>query len=68
MKRYLHLNIYYSCVSCQRDEAAMNEHLNPKSYSWCLMRYAIVRYVFHSLKTFLPKVGMELSGVQCIAA
>lgn len=42
----------------------MNEHLNPKSYSWCLMRYAIVRYVSHSLKTFLPKVGMELSGMQ----
>ncbi len=48
---------------CQpRNDTAMMEHLDPNSYSWCLMRYSIVKYIHHSLRTFLPHIGIELPG------
>ena len=43
-----------------RNDAALQEHLDPDSYSWCLMRYAVVHYIRHSLVTFLPTIGIEL--------
>lgn len=45
-----------------RNAAAMNEHLDPNSYSWCVMRYAIVKYIRASLLNFLPQIGIELPG------
>lgn len=38
----------------------MQQHNDPNSYSWCLIRYAIVRLVLHNLQNFLPLVSMEL--------
>ncbi|XP_023930909.1 dmX-like protein 2 [Lingula anatina] len=41
----------------------MQEHLDPDSYSWCLMRYALVKYACHSFLTFLPIAGLELQDL-----
>ena len=35
------------------------EHMNPKSYSWCLMRYAIIKYSMANINAFLNVVGIE---------
>ena len=53
------LDCVFGAVS---NETSQNEHLDSSSYSWCLMRYAIVKYVRHSFVTFLPQIGIELSG------
>ncbi|KAM9262121.1 dmX-like protein 1 isoform 6-T6 [Morus bassanus] len=37
------------------------EHSNSNSYSWSLMRLAMVQLVLHSLKTFYPLAGHDLS-------
>jgi len=55
----VHMSIVLCAVS---NESSLNEHLDSSSYSWCLMRYAIVKYVRHSFITFLPQIGIELSG------
>uniref|UniRef100_A0A8C5MH23 Dmx like 1 n=1 Tax=Leptobrachium leishanense TaxID=445787 RepID=A0A8C5MH23_9ANUR len=39
----------------------IQEHSNANSYSWALMRLAMVQYVLQNLKTFYPLVGHELS-------
>lgn len=36
--------------------------MNPNSYSWCLMRYAIVKYVLINITSFLGVVGIEPNG------
>merc|ERR1719209_2761425 len=43
------------------EEISTKEHLDPQSYSWCLLRYVIVRYVLHHLRLFLPTAGLEVS-------
>lgn len=35
------------------------EHMNPKSYSWCLMRYAIVKYSLANINAFFNVIGIE---------
>ncbi len=40
----------------------MNEHSDPNSYSWCLLRYAIVKLIRNSIVSFLPQIGIELPG------
>ena len=45
----------------------MNEHSDPNSYSWCLMRYAIAKCIRNSLVGFLPQIGIELPGELFIA-
>ncbi|NWU93298.1 DMXL1 protein, partial [Upupa epops] len=37
------------------------EHSNPNSYSWSLMRLAMVQLVLHNLKIFYPLAGHDLS-------
>ncbi|XP_065517245.1 dmX-like protein 1 isoform X3 [Lathamus discolor] len=37
------------------------EHSNSNSYSWSLMRLAMVQLVLHNLKTFYPLAGHDLS-------
>ncbi|XP_072137542.1 dmX-like protein 1 isoform X4 [Mobula birostris] len=39
----------------------LQEHSNPNSYSWSLMRYAMVQLVLHNLKNFYPMAGLDLS-------
>ncbi|XP_064608806.1 dmX-like protein 2 isoform X2 [Liolophura sinensis] len=42
---------------------AVQEHIDPSSYSWCLIRFAIIQLVLHNLNTFLPLVGIELQDL-----
>ncbi|GCB69975.1 hypothetical protein scyTo_0012523, partial [Scyliorhinus torazame] len=39
----------------------LQEHSNPNSFSWSLMRYAMVQLVLHNLKNFYPMAGLDLS-------
>jgi hypothetical protein len=39
------------------------EHMNPKSYSWCLLRYAIIKYSLTNIKNFLNVIGIEPQGI-----
>lgn len=38
------------------------EHSNPASYSWCVMRLAIVKMLQCQLQDFLNMAGIELQG------
>ncbi|VDI15898.1 Hypothetical predicted protein [Mytilus galloprovincialis] len=40
--------------------AAVQQHTDPNSYSWCLIRYTIVKLVLNNLLSFLPLIGIEL--------
>ncbi|ESO86706.1 hypothetical protein LOTGIDRAFT_235301 [Lottia gigantea] len=39
----------------------MQQHSDPNSYSWCLIRYCIVHHIYHNIQLFLPLVGIELA-------
>ncbi|XP_067839111.1 dmX-like protein 1 isoform X6 [Heptranchias perlo] len=39
----------------------LQEHSNPNSFSWSLMRFAMVQLVLHNLKNFYPMAGLDLS-------
>ncbi|KAL3867333.1 hypothetical protein ACJMK2_044544 [Sinanodonta woodiana] len=41
--------------------SSLLQHNDPNSYSWCLLRYVIVKLVLHNLRGFLPQVGIELA-------
>ncbi|XP_068103218.1 dmX-like protein 1 isoform X2 [Hyperolius riggenbachi] len=41
----------------------IQEHSNPNSYSWALMRLAMVQFVLQNLKGFYPLAGHELSDL-----
>nr|XP_022328939.1 dmX-like protein 2 isoform X8 [Crassostrea virginica] len=40
--------------------SAVQQHTDPTSYSWSLIRYSVVKLVLHNLNTFLPHVGIDL--------
>lgn len=40
------------------------EHLDPHSYSWCLMRLAIVNHVIRSMNQFISQLGYDLTGLR----
>ncbi|XP_055486984.1 dmX-like protein 1 [Leucoraja erinacea] len=42
-------------------DVQLQEHSNPNSFSWSLMRYAMVQLVLHKLKNFYPMAGLHLS-------
>ncbi|XP_078252424.1 dmX-like protein 1 isoform X2 [Rhinoraja longicauda] len=42
-------------------DVQLQEHSNPNSFSWSLMRYAMVQLVLHKLKSFYPMAGLDLS-------
>lgn len=42
--------------------SAVQQHTDPTSYSWSLIRYSVVKLVLHNLNTFLPHVGIDLPG------
>lgn len=44
------------------------EHSNPASYSWCVMRLAIIKLVQCQLQDFLTVAGIELQGMKCVVA
>ncbi|KAG5841429.1 hypothetical protein ANANG_G00199420 [Anguilla anguilla] len=41
-------------------DTPVREHANPSSYSWCLMRLAMVQMVLANLKSFYPMAGHDL--------
>ncbi|KAG9355007.1 hypothetical protein JZ751_001720 [Albula glossodonta] len=41
-------------------DTPLREHANPNSYSWCLMRLAMVQMVLINLKSFYPMAGHDL--------
>ena len=38
------------------------DHLDPKSFSWKLMNYAVSALICHDIHRFLADVGLEISG------
>ncbi|TSL10182.1 DmX-like protein 1 [Bagarius yarrelli] len=44
-------------------ESPYKEHSNNNSYSWCLMRVAMVQLVLTNLKSFYPMAGYDLSDL-----
>ncbi|XP_070175544.1 dmX-like protein 2 isoform X2 [Littorina saxatilis] len=47
--------------------SGQQEHCDPNSYSWCLMRYAIMRSILANLRAFLPQVGIELTELPIVS-
>ena len=43
------------------------EHMSPKSYSWCLMRYAMLKYAVHKVHSFLAVIGIEAQDVAALS-
>lgn len=43
------------------------EHMNPKSYSWCLMRYGILKYTIFNIQSFLAIIGIELQELATLS-
>ncbi|XP_014674853.1 PREDICTED: dmX-like protein 1 [Priapulus caudatus] len=43
------------------------EHSDPNSYSWCLMRFAIVKLVLRNLERFLPIPGLDLTELPVLS-
>lgn len=39
------------------------EHINPNSYSWYVMRLAIVKILQQQLQEFLNVAGIEMQGI-----
>ena len=49
----------YKCMYVCRDN---EEHIDPHSYSWCMMRLAMVKHVLQSMNSFLSLIGSEPAG------
>ncbi|XP_059145859.1 dmX-like protein 2 isoform X3 [Physella acuta] len=42
-------------------KAANSEHCDSGSFSWCIIRHAVLKSVISNLSKFLPEIGIELS-------
>lgn len=42
------------------------EHSNPNSYSWAVMRLAVLRIIQNQLQDFLNVAGIEIQGIKII--
>ncbi|XP_060557818.1 dmX-like protein 2 isoform X5 [Ruditapes philippinarum] len=38
----------------------VQQHSDPSSYAWCIIRYTAVKLILHNLSSFLPQIGIEL--------
>ena len=45
----------------QKDKRHL-EHMNPNSYSWCLIRCAIVKFTIHNITSFVTSLGIDSQG------
>ena len=43
------------------------EHLNPKSYSWCLIRYSAVKLSLHHIITIMNIIGIEIHEIAILS-
>lgn len=56
---------FHSSLSDEEDSISKskkkhkNEHMNPKSYSWCIMRYAILKLTIANIGSFFNVIGVE---------
>ncbi|XP_040277604.1 dmX-like protein 1 [Bufo bufo] len=48
-------------------DVQIQEHSNPNSYSWALMRLTMVQFVLQNLKGFYPLAGHELSELPMVS-
>ncbi|XP_051785928.1 dmX-like protein 1 isoform X2 [Erpetoichthys calabaricus] len=48
-------------------DSQLQEHSNPNSYSWSLMRLAMVQLVLYNLKTLYPMAGHDLSELPVVS-
>ncbi|XP_015198420.2 dmX-like protein 2 isoform X3 [Lepisosteus oculatus] len=44
-------------------DTQMTEHSDPNSYSWALMRLAMVKLALHNIRTFFPVAGLEFADL-----
>lgn len=44
----------------------VQQHSDPSSYAWCIIRYTAVKLILNNLSSFLPQIGIELQGIYCI--
>nr|XP_020461424.1 dmX-like protein 2 isoform X3 [Monopterus albus] len=44
-------------------DTQMTEHSNPNSYSWALIRLAMVKLAHHNVKNFLPLTGLDFTDL-----
>jgi DmX-like protein len=52
----------------ESEESKSNaEHMNPTSYSWCLIRYAILQYSIYNITSFLSIIGIEKTDLAILS-
>ncbi|XP_062860822.1 dmX-like protein 2 isoform X2 [Trichomycterus rosablanca] len=44
-------------------DTQMTEHSDPNSYSWCLIRFVMVKLALHNVKNFLPIAGLDFTDL-----
>ena len=49
------------------DLRTYSEHLNPKSFSWTLMRYGVVRLSFQNILDIMEVIGVELNELAILS-
>ncbi|KAM7405881.1 hypothetical protein PAMP_000298 [Pampus punctatissimus] len=48
-------------------DTQINEHSDPNSYSWALIRLVMVKLAHHSVKNFLPLTGLDFTDLPVIS-
>ncbi|KAL6113439.1 dmxl2 [Pungitius sinensis] len=48
-------------------DTQMTEHSNPNSYSWALIRLAMVKLAHHNVKNFLPITGLDFAELPVVS-
>lgn len=49
------------------EDKNLSEHLNPKSYSWCLIRYNAVKLSLHHIITIMNIIGIEMHEIAILS-
>nr|XP_033775682.1 dmX-like protein 2 isoform X3 [Geotrypetes seraphini] len=44
-------------------DTQLQEHTNPNSYSWTLIRLVVIKLTLHNVKSFFPVAGLEFSDL-----
>ncbi len=47
-------------VAMKKHRKENTEHTNPNSFSWCIIRCAIIKFAQHQIQTFIGVAGLEL--------
>lgn len=57
----------YESDDWENEERTDSEYLNPKSYSWCLIRFALVKLSLHNITTIMDIIGVELHEIAILS-